>query len=126
MAFEYPRRGYRACTGRIVLFGTYGYILYLGRLVPEKGILYLMDAFQKIKTDKKLVIAGGVSANSLLRRTLEEECLRRGRQFFKPDKSLCGDNAAMIGAQAYFEVLAGNFADETLNAYASDEEAAFV
>lgn len=37
------------------------YILFLGRLVPEKGILYLMDAFQKIKTDKKLVIAGGIS-----------------------------------------------------------------
>lgn len=38
-----------------------GYILYLGRLVPEKGIQYLIDAFQKVKTDKKLVIAGGSS-----------------------------------------------------------------
>lgn len=38
-----------------------GYILFLGRLVPEKGIQYLIEAFQKVKTDKKLVIAGGSS-----------------------------------------------------------------
>lgn len=37
------------------------YILFLGRLVPEKGIHYLLEAFQKVKTDKKLVIAGGAS-----------------------------------------------------------------
>jgi glycosyltransferase involved in cell wall biosynthesis len=46
--------------------GRYGlhkdeYILFLGRLVPEKGITYLIDAFQQVKTDKKLVIAGGSS-----------------------------------------------------------------
>lgn len=38
-----------------------GYILYLGRLVPEKGIAYLIDAFMNVRTDKKLVIAGGSS-----------------------------------------------------------------
>lgn len=38
-----------------------GYILFLGRIVPEKGITYLIDAFKNIKTDKKLVIAGGSS-----------------------------------------------------------------
>jgi glycosyltransferase involved in cell wall biosynthesis len=38
-----------------------GYILFLGRLVPEKGIHYLIEAYRNIKTDKKLVIAGGVS-----------------------------------------------------------------
>ena len=37
------------------------YILFLGRLVPEKGIVYLIDAFKNVKTDKKLVIAGGSS-----------------------------------------------------------------
>ena len=37
------------------------YILFLGRLVPEKGISYLIDAFKQIKTDKRLVIAGGSS-----------------------------------------------------------------
>lgn len=40
------------------------YILYLGRLVPEKGITYLMEAYSKIDTDKKLVIAGGGSHSS--------------------------------------------------------------
>ena len=38
-----------------------GYILFLGRLVPEKGIQYLIEAFRGVKTDKKLVIAGGSS-----------------------------------------------------------------
>ena len=44
-------------------FGLAGrdYILFLGRLVPEKGIHYLIEAYQKLKTDKKLVIAGGTS-----------------------------------------------------------------
>lgn len=37
------------------------YILFLGRLVPEKGIRYLVEAFKNVKTDKKLVIAGGSS-----------------------------------------------------------------
>ena len=40
---------------------TDDYILFLGRLVPEKGIPYLLEAFQKVKTDRKLVIAGGAS-----------------------------------------------------------------
>ena len=39
------------------------YILFLGRLVPEKGIRYLVEAFKKVKTDKKLVIAGGSSSH---------------------------------------------------------------
>ncbi len=38
-----------------------GYILYLGRIVPEKGIHYLIEAYRNIRTDKKLVIAGGAS-----------------------------------------------------------------
>ena len=38
-----------------------GYILYLGRIVPEKGERYLIEAFKKVKTNKKLVIAGGIS-----------------------------------------------------------------
>ena len=44
-------------------FGLQGndYILYLGRIVPEKGLTYLVNAFKQVKTDKKLIIAGGAS-----------------------------------------------------------------
>lgn len=49
------------------------YFLYLGRIVPEKGILYLIRAFQKINTDKKLVIAGGVSDTGSFMKMLETE-----------------------------------------------------
>ena len=68
---------------------------------------------------KRLVIAGGVSANSLLRSTLESECKKRGYEFFMPDKSLCGDNAAMVGSQGYYEYISGNIAKADLNAYAT-------
>ena len=67
---------------------------------------------------KKLVIAGGVSANSLLRRRLEEECSRSGWNLYKPALNLCGDNAAMVGAQGYYEYLAGHTAGLDLNACA--------
>lgn len=67
---------------------------------------------------KKLVIAGGVSANALLRRRLQAECARRGRTLYMPDLSLTGDNAAMVGAQAYYEYLAGHTAGMELNACA--------
>ncbi len=55
-----------------------GYILFLGRLVPEKGIKYLIEAYKKIKTDKKLVIAGGASdtddfMNELKKMAVEDE-----------------------------------------------------
>lgn len=67
----------------------------------------------------KLVIAGGVSANSLLRRTLSEECKKRRYEFYMPEKSLCGDNAAMVGSQGYYEYMSGNIASSDLNAFAT-------
>lgn len=67
----------------------------------------------------KLVIAGGVSANLLLRKTLQDECAKRGYEFYMPDKSLCGDNAAMVGSQGYYEFLSGNVAGTDLNAFAT-------
>lgn len=67
----------------------------------------------------KIVVAGGVSANSQLRAMLTEECSRRGLELYLPPLSLCGDNAAMIGAQAYYEYQAGNTADSSLNAMAT-------
>lgn len=66
----------------------------------------------------KLVIAGGVSANSLLRSRLEKECTANGWRFYRPELSLCGDNAAMVGAQAYYESLSGTIAGMNLNACA--------
>ncbi len=66
----------------------------------------------------KLVIAGGVSANSLLRSRLQQECSTRGWQFYMPQLSLCGDNAAMVGSQGYYEYLTGKIAGMDLNACA--------
>lgn len=67
-----------------------------------------------------LVIAGGVAANSHLRRRLTEVAKRRGVKIFIPALSLCGDNAAMIAASGYYEYLKNNFADGSLNASALD------
>jgi N6-L-threonylcarbamoyladenine synthase len=63
-----------------------------------------------------LVLAGGVSANSHLRKALSDMCQRNGARFCCPPLSLCGDNGAMIAAQAYFEYQNGNLADIDLNA----------
>lgn len=67
---------------------------------------------------KKLVIAGGVSANRLLRREMQRLCEKTGRELYMPALSLCGDNAAMIASQGYYELLAGNTAGMDLNACA--------
>ena len=82
----------------------------------------LVSKFMKAAEDfgvNKLVVAGGVSANSLLRKTLAEESEKRGFTFYKPDKSVCTDNAAMVGSQGYYEYLSGNIADLSLNAVAT-------
>ena len=64
---------------------------------------------------KKIVLAGGVSANSWLRERAERGCGERGWQLYMPPLSLTGDNAAMIGAQAYYEFMAGHTASLSLN-----------
>ena len=71
----------------------------------------------------KIVLAGGVAANSHLRKRLEKLCSSLGASFFVPEIGLCGDNAAMVAAQGYYEYKAGKRADESLNAYASEEAA---
>ena len=68
---------------------------------------------------KKIVLAGGVSANSHIRAGIQSVCEKMGVEFYAPHLSLCGDNAAMIGAQGYYEYLNGAIADESLNAYPS-------
>ena len=68
---------------------------------------------------RKVAVAGGVAANSRIRRDILEAAEKLDAQVFMPPLSLCGDNGAMIGAQGYYEYLAGNVADMSLNAYAT-------
>ena len=70
---------------------------------------------------KTLVAAGGVAANTILRADLTAACVREGVKLYFPPLALCGDNGAMIGAQGYYEYLAGARADLSLNAYATRE-----
>ena len=68
---------------------------------------------------KQVAVAGGVAANSRIRGDMQKAMDELGVTLHLPPLSLCGDNAAMIGAQAYYEYLAGNLADMRLNAYAT-------
>ena len=67
----------------------------------------------------KIALAGGVSANSVLRRKMTEVCEKNGWELYMPDLKYCGDNAAMVGSQAYYEYLSGNVASLDLNARAT-------
>ncbi|MBR4627689.1 MAG: tRNA (adenosine(37)-N6)-threonylcarbamoyltransferase complex transferase subunit TsaD [Ruminococcus sp.] len=67
----------------------------------------------------KIALAGGVAANTGVRAALSAACAKRGFEFFMPEKSLCGDNGAMIACQGSYNFLAGITADESLNAAAT-------
>jgi N6-L-threonylcarbamoyladenine synthase len=82
-------------------------------LVPR-----IMAAAQELGYDK-IAVAGGVAANSRIRADLVRAAEQAGKTLYLPPLSLCGDNAAMIGCQAYYEYLAGVRADMTLNARAT-------
>ena len=82
-------------------------------LVPRARMALEMTGY------KKLAVAGGVAANSRIRRDIHQMGESLGAEVYMPPLSLCGDNAAMIGAQAYYEFLAGNAAGMELNAYAT-------
>ena len=90
------------------------------RVIVE-AIVKKTDYIIKNYQPKKLVLAGGVAANSHIRRALEELCARRGVEFCRPSLSLCSDNAAMVAAAGYYEYLDGRFADTSLNASANDD-----
>ena len=68
---------------------------------------------------RKIAVAGGVAANSRIRADILAAAEKLGAEVYMPPLSLCGDNGAMIGAQAYYEYMAGNIADMSLNAYAT-------
>ncbi len=68
---------------------------------------------------RKVAVAGGVAANSRIRKDMGTAIASMGGTLYMPPLNLCGDNAAMIGAQGYYEYLSGHVADMTLNAYAT-------
>lgn len=68
---------------------------------------------------RKIAVAGGVAANSRIRADILAAAEKLNAKVYMPPLKLCGDNGAMIGAQAYYEYLAGSTADMSLNAYAT-------
>lgn len=68
---------------------------------------------------RTICAAGGVAANSFVRAGLEAACREAGYRLYLPPLKLCGDNGAMIGAQGYYEYLAGHTAGMGLNAFAT-------
>ena len=77
-----------------------------------------LQAVQRCGTDR-LVLAGGVAANSGLQAQLRRACDERGIRLYVPPPVLCTDNAAMIACRAYYTAQAGRFADLRLNAHPS-------
>ena len=92
----------------------------LCRAVSESLVGRTMAAAEALGRDK-VAVAGGVAANSRIRADFEAACKKADKKLFVPPLRLCGDNAAMIGAQGYYEYLAGVRADSGLNAYATRE-----
>ena len=88
------------------------------KAVTDLLVSHTMEA-AKDTDAKTIVLAGGVSANSRLRRVMQEQCDKMGIKLFMPELKYCGDNAAMIASQGYYEYLDGKRADLTLNAVAS-------
>lgn len=82
----------------------------------------LVDNLEKAAVNyryKKIVLAGGVSANSLLRANCEKMCRKHSIKLYKPQLKYCGDNGAMVAAQGYYEFKSGVRASSNLNAYAN-------
>ena len=83
-------------------------------ILTEKTILAA-----KKTGSKTVVVAGGVSANSKLRKRMKEECDSLGLNLYYPELKYCGDNAAMVAVQGYYELKNGNIAKSDLNATAT-------
>ena len=90
------------------------------RAVSESLVPRTMQAAEELGY-RKVVVAGGVAANSRIRADFKAATEARGLELFVPPLRLCGDNGAMIGAQAYYEYLAGVRAGSDLNGYATME-----
>ncbi len=95
------------------------------RAVSETLVPRTMMASRELNYEK-IVIAGGVAANSRIRADFQKAASEEGKTLFIPPLRLCGDNGAMIGCQAYYEFLSGKTAGMQLNAYATmDTEKAY-
>jgi len=88
------------------------------KAVSDSLVPRTMMAAQELDYDK-VVVAGGVAANSRIRADFNAAAKAHGLKLYVPPLKLCGDNGAMIGAQAYYEYLAGVRAGSDLNAYAT-------
>ena len=97
-------------------------IVNLGASFMHSVVNCLVENVEKACCDfgyNKIVLAGGVSANSVLRQRMKETCENHGWQLYVPELKYCGDNAAMVGSQGYYEAQKGNFASLDLNAVES-------
>lgn len=83
--------------------------------VTDVLVGHAKSAIEEYKMDK-FAIAGGVASNSVIRNAMEEMCKSEGVKFYHPSPILCTDNAAMIGAAAYYDFIAGKRAGLDLNA----------
>ena len=90
------------------------------KAVSDSLVPRTMAAARELERDK-IVVAGGVAANSRIRADFQQAAKEQNRKLYIPPLRLCGDNGAMIGAQAYYEYLAGVRAGSDLNAYATME-----
>ena len=89
-----------------------------GQAVSDSLVPRAMEAARE-KGYGRVAVAGGVAANSRIRADLTAACARSGDRLYLPELKLCGDNAAMIGCQGYYEYLAGHVAGPDLNGYAT-------
>lgn len=88
------------------------------KAVSDSLVPRTMKAAEELGYDK-IVVAGGVAANSRIRADFTSAAEKAGATLFVPPLKLCGDNGAMIAAQAYYEYLAGTRGGSDLNAYAT-------
>lgn len=79
-------------------------------ILAEKLLLAARDT-----NATQICLAGGVAANAALRKLVEQGAKAQGARIYLPELALCGDNAAMVAAQGYYEYQAGNLATHTLN-----------
>ena len=89
-----------------------------GRAVSGSLVPRVMSAVRE-RGYGKIAVAGGVAANSRIRADLQSACAASGDALFLPELKYCGDNAAMIGCQGFYELQAGHTAGWDLNAYAT-------